>query len=165
VVLEPPPALPSPAEGSTAGGVIALREALGADAVREVVQSVVDGWVHESLDQLTLLLTSDAGPIEQRGRGRSALVEGWRQRMHAHEYGRLSGLELVDPRRIERYRYGELPPASSVASSEVRPGEVLVRVPLEVTRIAGERFFGDTMLLVLRREGREYRVAAYGEVE
>jgi hypothetical protein len=166
VVLDPPPAIPSAVERSAASGVIALREPLGDDAVRDLVRSVLDAWSRESLDQLVLLLTNDAGPIEARSRGRSALVESWRQRLHAHEYRRLAGLDLFHPERIERYGWKDLSALNArQRPPEMRPEELYVRVPLEVTRIGGERVFGDVLLLLLRRDGAKYLVVAYGELE
>ncbi|HXN34452.1 MAG TPA: hypothetical protein VN894_21465 [Polyangiaceae bacterium] len=164
VVVEPPPAIPEPTERADARGVIALREPLGGDAVRDLISAVVDAWQRESLEQLVALLTNDAGPIDSRSRGRAALVEAWRQRLHAHEYRRLAGLDLVRIERIERYGWEDLSlPDSPARPPEMRPDELYVRVPLEVTRVAGERLFGDVMLVVLRREEGKYKIAAYGE--
>lgn len=166
VVLEPPPALPSAVERAEGRGVVALREPLGGDALREVVLAVVEAWEHESVEQLASLLTDDAGPIEARSRGRAFLVETWRQRMHAHEYRRLAGVNLVRVERIERFGWEDLSaPDAPARPPDMRPEEVYVRVPLEVTRLAGERLFGDHLLLLLRRERGKYRIAAYGETD
>lgn len=166
VVLEPPPAVPSALESAEVGGVIALRAPVGGDAVRDAVLAVVDAWRHESLEELVALLTNDAGPIESRSRGRTPLVENWRQRLHAHEYRRLSSVELVRPERIERYGWEDLAaPDAPARPPEMRAEELYVRVPIETTRLGGERIFGDVMLLLLRREEGRYRVAAYGETD
>jgi len=164
VVLEPPPAMPSVVERADTRGVIALREPLGGDALREVVLAVADAWQRESVEQLMALLTNDAGPLEARSRGRATLAETWRQRMHAHEYRRLAGMTLVRVERIERYRWEDLStPDSPPRPPEMHTDELYVRVPLEVTRIAGERLFGQELLLLLRREEGKYKIAAYGE--
>jgi hypothetical protein len=166
VVVEPPPALPNAAEHADTRGVVALREPLGGDALREVVFAVVEAWERESLEQLVALLSDDAGPIEARSRGRSALIESFRQRLHAHEYRRLAGVNLVRAERIERYAWNDLSAADAPARPpEMRPDELFVRVPLEVTRAAGERLFGDMMLLLVRREEGGYKIAAYGEAD
>ena len=47
----------------------------------------------------------------------------------------------------------------------MRSGEVLVRAPLEVTRVAGERVFGDVLMMVLRRQDGSLRIAGYSEVD
>ncbi|MDP9151451.1 MAG: hypothetical protein M3O36_16140, partial [Myxococcota bacterium] len=70
------------------------------------------------------------------------------------------------PERIERYDWSDLSaPAAPPRPLEMRPDEVYVRVPLEVTRVAGERLFGDVIVLLLKREGSRYKVAAYGEAD
>jgi hypothetical protein len=144
--------------------VLALREPAGADAVVELVQAFVDGWTRESLDALLALTASDAGLLEGSDHGHAALVESWRQRLHAHEYVRLAGAEVVRPERIERWEWDELGvPPNPPRPAGMRPGELLVRAPLEITRIAGERVFGDVMTLVLRRQDGHLRIAAYAE--
>ncbi len=166
VVVEPPPAMPSTTSRAYARGVVALREPLGSDAVRELVSALVDAWERESLDALTALLTADAGPFEARARGRAPLVEGWRQRLRAHPYGRLATMEVVHPERVERWEAEDLGgPDAPARPPDMRPGELYVRVPLEVCRIAGEKLFGDVIVLLLRREEGKYRIAAYGEVD
>lgn len=166
VVVEPPAAMPNPAERAESRGVIALREPLGGDAVRDVVLAILDAWQHESLDQMVELLANDAGPIEARSRGRSPLIESWRQRLRAHEYGRLAGVTLVRVERIERYGWEDLSaPDTPVRPPEMHPEELYVRLPLEVTRGSGERLFGDMILLLLRREEGKYKIVAYGETD
>jgi hypothetical protein len=164
VVVEPPPAMPVPASHAEAHGVVALREPLSSDAVADVVRALLDAWQRESLEALGGLLTNDAGPIEARGRGRAALVESWRQRMRAHPFRHLEGLQLVRPERIEHYGYDELGgPDAPARPPSMREGEVYVRVPLEVTQVAGEKYFDDVIVLLLRREEGGYKIAAYGE--
>lgn len=166
MVVEPLPAIPAPTERAEARGVVALREPLGGDAVRDLVVAVLEAWQRESIDQLAALLTADAGPIESRSRGRTALLETWRQRLNAHEYERLAGVELVRLDRIERFTWDDLSmPDSPARPPEMQPEELYVRVPVEVTRVAGERLFGDTIVVLLRREEGSYKISAYGEVE
>jgi hypothetical protein len=149
-----------------ARGVVSLREPLGASKVTDLVQSFLAAWQSESLDSLVALLTPDAGPIEARVRGRAGLVESWRQRLHTHEYARLAGMELVRPERIERWDRDELARAGApTLSPEMLPGEVYVRVPLEVTAVGGEKLFEDALVMILRPDEGRFLIAAYGEVE
>jgi hypothetical protein len=164
VVLEPPAAIPAPASVASAGGVVALREPLTADAVTVLVESFVDAWSHQALDALVAMLAADAGPLEARGRGRSVLVEGWRQRLHAHEYERLAGVEVVRPERIQRWSWEDLA-ATDTDRADVRPGELLVRAPVEVATVGGDRLFGDVLTMVLRVEDGKYKIVAYGETD
>ncbi len=163
-MLEPPPAIPAPAARAPARGVVALREPLAPDAVRDVVLDLAAAWQRASLEGLVSLLTADAGPLGARARGRGPLVEGWRQRLHAHEYARAAGLELVRPERVLQWSYDELGvPGAPSRPAEMRPDELYVRVPMEVTQVAGDRLFDDVLVLLLRREEGRYRIAAYAE--
>ncbi|MGH7297438.1 MAG: hypothetical protein ACRELB_21055, partial [Polyangiaceae bacterium] len=149
-----------------ARGVVALREPPGGDALRDVVQQLADAWEHASLEGLMALLTSDAGALAGRGRGRGALVESWRQRLHAHEYARLAGMELLRADRVERWTWDELGASDAPARpADMRPDEIYVRVPVEVTHLQNEKLFDDVIVLVLRLEDGHYRIAEYGEVE
>jgi hypothetical protein len=166
VVLDAPPVLPAPLARSAAQGVVSLREPPGQDAIATLVQSFLDGWRRESLETLLGLATPDAALIDGPDRGHAALVESWRQRLRAHDYGRLAGTEMVLPERIERWEWDELgTPPRPPRPSGMRSGEVLVRAPLEVTRVAGERVFGDVLMMVLRRQDGSLRIAGYGEVD
>jgi hypothetical protein len=165
VVVEPPAAMPSAVSRADARGVVMLREPLAADAVRNLVASLADAWQRESLDALSSLLTADAGPLEARARGRAALIESWRQRLRAHPYGKLAGVELVRPERIERWESDDLgSPDAPARPPDVRAGELYVRIPVEVSRVAGEKFFDDVIVLLVRREDGKYKIAAYGEM-
>ena len=164
VVLEPAPLVPSASVRANATGVQALREPAGEDAVAALVEGLVDGWTHESLDGLLALTTPEAGLLEGSDHGHATLVEVWRQRLHAHEYGRLAGAEVVRPERIERWEWEELgTPPNPARPPGMRQGDLLVRAPVEITRIAGERVFGDVMTLIVRRQDGRLRIAAYGE--
>ncbi len=164
VLLEPAPVLPVAVSRAQAQGVLALREPAATDAVVELVLGFLDGWQHESLDALLALTSSDAGLLEGNDHGHAALVESWRQRLHAHDYARLSGAEIVRPERIERWEWDALgTPPNPGRPAGMRPGEVLVRAPIEVTRVAGERVFGDVMTLVVESQDGHLRIAAYGE--
>ncbi len=166
VVIDPPPVLPAPLARSSAQGIVSLREPPARDAVVELVRAFLDGWQRESLETLLGLSTSDAGLIDGPDRGHAALIESWRQRLRAHDYGRLAGAELVLPERIERWEWDELGAQNRPARpSSMKPGEILVRAPLEVTRVAGERVFGDVVVMVLMRQDGGLRIAGYGEVD
>jgi hypothetical protein len=174
VVIEPTPAMPSPVLRAKARDVVSLREPVGRQAIVHVVQALVEAWQSESLDALVGLLTVDAGPIDARGHGRGSLKESWRQRLHAHEYSRLAGVQLIRDERIEYWDVDELrelpapappPDMRPHPPSDMRPDEIFVRATMDRTRVAGERLFGDVLVLVLRRENGELRIAAYGELD
>ncbi len=158
--------MPAPVARAEAGGVVALREPVAGDALRELVAQLSDAWERGSLEALVALLATDAGTLEGRGRGRGPLVESWRHRLHAHEYSRLAGVELLRFDRIERWTWDELGgPATPPRPAGMRPDEVYVRVPVEVTHLANEKVFEDVIVLVLRLEEGRYKIAGYGETD
>jgi hypothetical protein len=168
ILLETPPAIPSANDRAEARGVVALREPLGVDAVRDVVMALVRAFVREDIGALDALLADGAVPLEGAGRGsRATLIERWRQRMQQVEYSRLGGVEVVRPEKIQHFEYDEMGGADEPARPpEMKRGDVFARVPLEVSRIGPDKFFGDTWLLILRRsDATHYKVAAFGEVD
>jgi hypothetical protein len=165
VALAPAPALPSPASHAEAGGVVALRVPVSREAVASFLRTFFAAWARESMADLEALLLPDAGSLDSRGHGSHAkLLDGWRQRMRAHDYGRLAGVQMVQPDRIERWEPDELG-SGAPGPIEVRPGEIEVRIPVEAPLFAGDRLFGDAIVMLLRPEGGALRIAAYGEVE
>ncbi len=162
VVLEPDPARPTPVERADARGVVALREPVAAPTVARFVETFLDAWRHESLDELASLLSkaADVGPIEARGRGREAVIEGWRQRLrsHPHEYSALEG-DIVS---IERIEHWDVAPVSA-PQADPTGADVYVSAPLEVTPTGSERLFKSYLVMVLRREPGGFRMVAYGE--
>ncbi len=143
-----------------------LREAPPASAVVELLESFVDAWEHDSLDALLSLLTPDAGPLDGRARGRGVLLDTWRQRLRAHSYARLAGVELVRTDRIRRWNQSDLGASDDPPRPpDMAPEEVFVRAPLEVTRLGGERVFGDVLEMVLREQDGKLKIAAYREVD
>lgn len=165
VAMDLPPALPAPASKASAGGVASLRVPVSRDAVAALLRSFFDAWSRESVDDLAALLAPDAGPLEARTRGRRALVDLWRQRMRSHEYGRLAGVEMFRPERIERWEPDELGAEGAPPHVDAHPGELTVRAPVETTTVAGEKLFGDVVVMLVRPEGGKLRIEAYGEVE
>jgi hypothetical protein len=141
-----------------------LREPLAEQALRRCITLMLQAWEEKSVDHLRELLTPDAGPIDNRPGGRKALEESWRQRMHSHEYERLAGVELVRFERVEHWEWETLGAADAPERpADMHPGEIYVRIPLEVTVVAGEKLFDDEILLLVRPDGSRYRIAAYGE--
>jgi hypothetical protein len=166
VVLEPSPAMPAVEDTSSgASSVVALREPLGGDAAVSLVRSLVRAFEHEDIEALQGLLTDDAVPIGGGRPSRGALVDQWRTRLKNLDYGRLKGTEVVRLDRIERFAFPDLDPKAGAGArpSEMKPGDLLLRVPVAAPRVGSEQLFGDVLVLVVRREGREYRIAAFGE--
>jgi hypothetical protein len=149
VPLEESAALPVPGARAEARGVVALVEPPTEREVVDLLRDFFDAWRSESIDGLAALLTTDAGPLDARARGRAALVDGWRARLRSHPYGRLEGTEILRTNRIERWTDGELGTSGAPARPpDMQPGELV---------------FGDVVEMLLRPEDGKLRIAAYGE--
>jgi hypothetical protein len=165
VVVEPPPALPPIDERAAARGVVALREPLSDEAVKEVVRTYFTLFEHEDLEGLAQLVTTDVVSLDARARGtRSSIFDLWRTRMRQLDYSKLAGLEVVQLDRLEHYGFDDLAGSTSPPRPTVmRSGDTLVRVPISAARVGGERFFGDTLTLLLRREEGRFKIAGVAE--
>ena len=164
VVVEPAPALPRAADRAPARGVVALREPLGVEAAEDLVRAYVRAFEREDEGALAQLLTSDAAPLFGGRGGRGALLEQWRARLKNLDYGKLAGLEVARLERMERFEYDELgAPAPLPRPPEMKPGELLLRIPIATPRVGAEQLFGDVVVLLLRREEGHFRIAGASE--
>ena len=162
VVLEPPAALPAAQERGKTAAVLALREPAPEEDVDEVVRGYLGAFEREDVAALAGMLTQDAAPLGRAG-GRSQLVELWRSRMKSFEYQRLAGIEVARMSQLERRGYDGFPPGGPPRPSEMRPSDVLVRVPIATPRVNGEQLFGDVLVLLLRREEGKLRIAGQSD--
>jgi hypothetical protein len=164
VVVEPSPALPHAADRAPARGVVALREPLGVEAAEDLVRAYIHAFEREDEGALAQLLTSDAAPLFGGRGGRGALLEQWRTRLKNLDYGKLAGLEVARLERMERFEYDELgAPAPLPRPPEMKPGELLLRIPIATPRVGTEQLFGDVVVLLLRREEGRFRIAGASE--
>lgn len=151
VLLEPPPAMPSVHERVFVAAVVGLREpALDRD-VEGVVRAYLSAFEREDIAALGDLLGDAASPLGRPG-GRASLVDLWRGRLKSFEYQKLAGTEIARMGQLERRSYDAFTGDGPPRPAEMRPGDVLVRVPIATPRVNGEPLFGDVLVLLLRRE-------------
>jgi hypothetical protein len=163
VALDLPPAVPSSSERAPARGVVSLREPLSDERANDVVRAYMAAFLREDTEGLSQFLGADAVPLDTRG-SRGALIESWRTRFRNLDYGKLAGTELVDYSTVERYSLDDLSAASRPPRpATMREDDLLLRVPITTPRVSGERFFGDFVTLLLRRESSAYRIVGVGE--
>jgi hypothetical protein len=154
----------SPATPRQPDGVVALREPHDDDAIREVLLAYVRGFACEDIDMLTSLLTSDATDLGASSRGgRAAVVEAWQRRLRTLDYSRVAVNDVLRFGRLDRFDFEQLVRLSANdRPKDMRPGDLLVRVP--VVRRAGEpRLFGDALVVLLRREQGQLAIAGVHE--
>ncbi len=163
VVVEVDPALPRVTERASAEGVVALRPGLSNEAVLIVVHRLFRGFTRGGIEALEALVTDDAALLGAP-RGRDSLLDEWKTRLKNLSYGKLEASEIVDDAKIERFTYDELgAPGAPERPPSMKRGELLVRFPIATPRVGSEQLFGDEMTLVLRRDGRNYKIAGFGE--
>jgi len=159
VVLEQPLTVPDVTErGKAEDGVVALREPYESRALVDLVKAYFRAWEHEDTDGLSRMLTSDAILLRRPGVN---VVESFRVRLRTYEYQRIAGLEVARFDRLERHGFGDLP--SSERPLEMRDGDVLVRVPVLVSRVQGDPLFGESLVLLVRRDEGALRIAGLAE--
>lgn len=165
VVIEPPPAMPPPSDRASAQGIVALREPLADKDVEEIVRAYVRAFEREDIDALVGLLAQEAVPLGRNG-NKTQLIDLWRTKMKNFEYQKLAGVEIARVNQIERYSFDAL--GSTAAGipprpSEMRPGDVYVRVPISTPRVGTDQLFGDILVLLLRREEGRLRLAGQAD--
>lgn len=163
VVLEPPPAMPAPADRAPASGIVALREPLADKDVEDVVRAYVRAFEREDVEALVQLLAQEASPIGRAG-GKNQLIELWRTKIKNFEYQKLAGVEVARVAQIEKHGYEELGASGTPARpTEMRSGDLYVRVPIATPRVGTEQLFGDTLILLLRREDGRLKIAGQAD--
>jgi hypothetical protein len=164
VALEPPAAMPAPADRAEARGVVALREPLADKDVEDVVRAYIRGFEREDDQALIQLLAQEAASLGRNGSTRQQLIEIWRTKMKSFEYQRLAGLEVARVSQIERHTYETLgTPGAPPRPSEMRPGDTYIRVPIATPRVGSEQLFGDVLVLLLRREDGRLKIAGQAD--
>lgn len=163
VAVEPTPALPPASDHAEARGVIALREPLADKDVEDVVRAYIRGFEREEEQSLIQLLSQDAVPLGRPGTTRAQLIESWHTRLKSYEYQRLAGTEIARLSEIERHTYDTLPSGTIGRPNEMRPGDIYVRVPITTPRLGSEQLFGDTLVLLLRREDGRLKIAGQAD--
>jgi hypothetical protein len=125
----------------------------------------IDGFfaavVTKDMGRLSAIAAAGAtAPSRARGAG-LLLVEIWRARVAGLRYDLLRGEQLYRRGEIETYGYEDLDraePGRPARPPEMRPGDLLLRVPMAIVRAGSDRVFGDELVFVLVPSGIEYRI-------
>jgi hypothetical protein len=163
VVLDTPPALPPPSDRAVARGVVALREPLADKDVEDIVRAYVRAFEREDLDALIQLLAMDAGPLGRTGT-KAQLIDLWRTKIKNFEYQKLAGVEVARIAQIEKHSYDTLATSGGpTRPTEMRQGDLYVRVPIATPRVGSDQLFGDILVLLLRREDGRLKIAGQAD--
>ena len=143
--------------------ILALREPLGDKDVEEVVRAYVRAFEREDIDALVQLLAQEAVPLGRAGT-KAQLIELWRTKIKNFEYQRLAGVEIARFAQIERFGYEALAASGGPQRpTEMRPGDLYVRVPIATPRVGTDQLFGDILVLLLRREDGHLHIAGQAD--
>ena len=163
VVLEPTPALPIASDRAAANGIVALREPLADKDVEEVVRAYIRGFEREDVDALTQLLAQEASPLGRAG-NKHQLTDLWRTKIKNFEYQKLAGVEVARVAQIEKFTYDAIGASGGPPRpTEMRPGDLYIRVPIATPRIGSDQLFGDILVLLLRREDGRLKIAGQAD--
>lgn len=164
VVVERRAALPATSDRASAEGIIALREPLADRDVEDLVRAYIRAFEREDDRALAELVTQDAVPLGRTGLSRGHLLEIWRAKMKNFEYQKLAGLEVARFSQIEKHTYDTLGASGThPRPPEMRPGDLYVRVPIATPRVGQEQLFGDVLVLLLRRDGGQLKIAGQSD--
>jgi hypothetical protein len=153
---------PTKDRAGSSDGLVTLRTPLGADAARDVVAALFGAITREDDRALTALFAPEAQAVSPAGSGQPArLKDWWEQRFRRLEYTKLAGEPIFRDADLELYRSddaGETVPHPAVRLTELEPTDVVLRVPVAVSRAGTERLLGEELVIWLRRDGDRYRI-------
>ena len=165
VLLDEPAALPASSDRAAARGVVSLREPLAIDAIKDIAHAYVRSFAREDESAFNqLLFAPDVAPLYTTRVGRQTLSEQFRTRIKNYDYAKLGTSEIARLDQIERYAIDELGlPGTPDRPSEMKPGDLLIRIPIATPRIGAEPLFGDVVVLLLRRDEGRFKIAGAAE--
>lgn len=165
VVIDPESAPPPARDRAVADdGMVTLRSPLGPEVALETVRELFRRIVARNMDNLSELFTQSAQPINsiQGGYGvPDKAWDWWSQRSKRLDYTKLSGEVLFRDSEIEIFRAADAigaPPHPAIRTDALDDGDVILRVTMLAGTSGTDRFFGDTILFWLRRDGDTYKI-------
>lgn len=173
VAVDPLAYPPEPTERAEArDGVVTLRTPLGVDAARDTATTFLNALTREDAETLRQRLTPDALSVNPSTRGRENAFYFFTRRFARLEYQFLINASFYQDEQLQLFRAGEgtdfwadlVGPSAIGAgapgqvSDALEPGDVVVVVPVSVTRSGTAQLFGEELTLLLRRSGGRYLV-------
>jgi hypothetical protein len=165
VVIDPESAPPAPRDRASADdGMVTLRAPLGPEVAVETVRELFRRVVARSIDNLSELFTQGAQPISGVSGGYGIpdrAWEWWRQRSGRLDYTKLAGEVLFREGDIEIFRASDAldtPPHPAIRTDALDDTDVILRVTMLAGVNGTERYFGETIVFWLRRDGDTYKI-------
>ncbi|MFO0763103.1 MAG: hypothetical protein U0359_42090, partial [Byssovorax sp.] len=167
VAIDPASSPPAAIDrADSAAGLVTLRAPLGVDRAILTLNELVRVILVEDSDALDTLFTRDALAVTtlaaNAGPGQTpSATLWWKQRFHRLDYTRLAGETILREAEMQIFRAGDAldsPPHPAIRLDALGEGDVVIRVPVVTSRLGADRFFGDELIVWLRRDGSRYRI-------
>jgi hypothetical protein len=165
VVIDPESAPPAARDRAIAeDGLVTLRSPLGPEVALETVRELFRRVVARNMEGLSELFTPNAQPINSVPGGYGVpdkAWDWWSQRSKRLDYTKLSGEVLFRDSEIEIFRASDVldaPPHPAIRTETLDDGDVILRVTMLAGTSGTDRYFGDTILFWLRRDGDTYKI-------
>lgn len=167
VALDP---LPSPAQparaGLPSGRALALLSPPPTSSAVAALQGLLDALVAEDLEALPPLFTERGVWVHLPSRNNAPLFLHFRERLRRLDYVQLSGVQLIHEPEVEVYSADDLAaelPGRPLRPPEMAPTDLMLKTRILVPRLGADRFFGDSLTLILRPEQGRYRIHSVQE--
>lgn len=170
VAVDPVPILPRPTDRALSGdGVVTLR----APVPREAIAALVRRWFEafHARDASALEADLDETIVDLRSgyetnKPRSTFLQyDLGPRMKSAPFDQVDVDSMYRPQDVEVWAREELGLAGRPARPDsMQADDLLVRIPVAMTRLGSDVLFGDEVKLLLRRDGSKYRIRGYYEI-
>lgn len=165
VVIDPESAPPSARDRApTDDGMVTLRSPLGPEVAIDTVRELFRRVVARNMENLSELFTPNAQPISGVPGGYGVpdkAWDWWSQRSKRLDYTKLSGEVLFRDGDIEIFRADGTetpPPHPAIRTDALDETDVVLRVTMIAGTSGTDRYFGDTIVFWLRRDGDTYKI-------
>lgn len=144
--------------------MMTLRAPLGPEVAIETVRELFRRVVARNMDNLSELFTPSAQPISgvQGNYGvPDRAWDWWSQRSKRLDYTKLSGEILFRESEIEIFRASDVldtPPHPAIRTEALDDSDVILRLTMLAGTNGTDRYFGDTIVFWLRRDGDNYKI-------
>lgn len=165
VVIDPESSPPAPHDRASAeDGMVTLRSPLGPEVAIETVRELFRRIVARNTDSLSELFTTNATPLSGVPGGYGVpdrAWDWWLQRTRRLDYTKLAGEVLFRESDIEIFRASDAvdsPPHPAIRTETIDESDVILRVTMLAGTNGTDRYFGDTIVFWLRRDGDSYKI-------
>ena len=162
VAVDPASEVPEPMpQGKADDALLVLRPPADLSAAYSVVRAFFAAVVKEDIAELERLLTDNASLDLDTQTGKRRASALWRSRLAQLDYDRLPAQELYRESEVEAYRKSDFEELETRSRPRVELGDedVVLKVPLLVTKLDKVRVFGDEIVFVLTPLGRSFKIA------